>query len=113
MTSHSQNKQEFTSRQLRGLTAATLASIPLAMGVTVFDRSVIKYANGSAKSLREAVFKGWKNVLGRPVSTLNSPDNRAVMAVYVPTYITKNFIEASCEYRGINPFYPVFLSQRR
>ena len=103
-----QEKQTFTSRQIRGFTAATLAAIPLAMGVTVFDRSVIQYANGSAKSLQEAVFKGWKNVLGRPVHTFNSLDNRAVMAVYVPTYITKNLVEASCDYRGINPFYPVF-----
>ena len=103
-----QEKQDFTSRQLRGFSAASLAAIPLAMGVTVFDRSVIQFANGSAKSLQEAVFKGWKGVLTRPVHTFNSLDNRAVMAVYVPTYITKNVVEASCDYRGINPFYPVF-----
>lgn len=101
-------KQTFLSRQVRGFTAATVAAIPLAMGVTVFDRSVIQYANGSAPSLRAAVFKGFKNVVTRPFTTFNSLDNRAVMGVYVPTYITKNLVEASCDYKGINPFYPVF-----
>ena len=89
-------KQHFMSRQLAGFTAATLASIPLAMGVTVFDRSVIQYANGSAPSLGSAVSKGFRNILSRPLTTFNSLDNRAVMAVYVPTYITKNLVEASC-----------------
>lgn len=101
-------KQSFVTRQFAGFSAATIASIPLAMGVTVFDRSVIQYANGSAPSLRSAVFKGFRNIASRPLTTFNSLDNRAVMAVYVPTYITKNVVEASCDYQGINPFYPVF-----
>ena len=73
-----------------GFSAATIASIPLAMGVTVFDRSVIQFANGSAPSLGSAVYKGFRNIIQRPFTTFNSLDNRAVMAVYVPTYITKN-----------------------
>ncbi len=101
-------KQHFMSRQFAGVSAATIASIPLAMGVTVFDRSVIQYANGSAPSLGSAVFKGFRNIVMRPLTTFNSLDNRAVMAVYVPTYITKNVVEASCDYKGINAFYPVF-----
>ena len=107
--SQSIEKQTFLKRQICGISAATIASIPLAMGVTVFDRSVIQFANGSAKSLKSAVFNGFKSIATNPLKTLNSLDNRAVMAVYVPTYITKNMVEAGSDYKGVNPFWPVFL----
>lgn len=70
--------QSISSRVFKGASAAAIAATPLAMGVTVFDRSVVQYANGSAKSLSSAVVRGFKDVVMKPLACLRSPDTMAV-----------------------------------
>ena len=101
-------KQSFGSRMARGFFASFFAAIPLAMGVTVVDRSVTQYANGSAPSIRTAFVDGVKQLFKNPIKCLKGRDTLAVAAVYVPTYITKNLVEASCDYQRVDPFWYVF-----
>jgi hypothetical protein len=91
-----------------GTASATLVSVPLALGVTVFDRSVIQYANGSAPSLRQALFSGFRQLLTSPLTCLRGKDSLAVLAVYSSTYVTKNSAELVSKDRGMDPFWPVF-----
>jgi len=93
-----------------GMSSAALVSIPLSMGVTVFDRSVIMYANRSAPSLGDALFKGFANVLKSPISCFIAKDNLSVFAVYGSTYLAKNSAEIVSGHYGVNSFWPVFIS---
>lgn len=70
--------QSIGSRIFKGASSAMIAATPLAMGVTVFDRSVVQYANGSAKSLSSAVVRGFREVITKPFACLRSPDTMAV-----------------------------------
>jgi hypothetical protein len=92
-----------------GCTAAALVSVPLSMGVTIFDRSVIRKVNGSAPNLFAAVTEGFKTAGRAPISTFLKTDNRVVFGVYACTYMSKNSMEATSNYYSWNPFWPVLM----
>ena len=93
-----------------GIGTAMAVSMPLAMGVTVFDRSVIQFANGSAKSLSRALGKGFLEVLRSPLACMMGKDNLAVFSVYGATYIAKNSAEITSNHYGVDKFWPVFFA---
>lgn len=93
-----------------GFTGAAVVAVPLSIGVTIFDRSVIQVVNGSTPSLRVAVISGFKTAIRAPISTFLKHDNRAVFGVYAATYITKNTMQATSDYNSWNPFWPVLLA---
>jgi len=92
------------------VTAAGVVAVPLSMGVTVIDRSVTQFANGTMPSLRSALVSGTKAVLRSPLVCLAGADNRAVYAVYGSTYMAKNISEITCKDKGWNPKWPMFFS---
>ena len=93
-----------------GTASAMIVSVPLAMGVTVFDRSVIQFANGSTPSLGKALSAGFGSVLRSPITCFLGRDNLAVTVVYGLTYVTKNCADLTSAHYDYNPFWPVFLS---
>ena len=93
-----------------GASSAMLVSMPLAMGVTVFDRSVIQFANGSAPSLSRAISKGFLAVLRSPMACALGKDNLAVFSVYGSTYVAKNSAEIAADEYGLDKFWTVFLA---
>ena len=102
------SKHSLAEQLGRGFAAATVVSMPLAMGVTVFDRSVIQFANGSVPSLSRALMLGFKNVLRSPVACMIGRDNLAVFSVYGSTYIAKNSAEIGANYYNVDKFWYVF-----
>lgn len=93
-----------------GVGAATMVSVPLSLGVTVIDRSVTQFANGSAPSLRAAVLNGAKTVLRTPHVAFIGRDNLAVFGVYGSTYVTKTAADISSKEYGMNPKWPMFFA---
>ena len=93
-----------------GALAALGVSMPLAMGVTVFDRSVIQFANGSVPSLSRALGAGFLNVFRSPVACMLGKDNLAVFTVYGATYMAKNSAEISADHYQVEKFWPVFFA---
>jgi hypothetical protein len=108
MSSPTQPHRPLSTQLALGATSAAIVSVPLALGVTVFDRSVIQFANGSAPSLRQALFSGFRQVLTSPLTCLRGKDTLAVLAVYSSTYLSKNSAELVSKDRGVDPFWPVF-----
>ena len=104
-----QEKQSFAKRLALGCTSAILVSVPLSMGVTIFDRSVVQVVNGSKPSIISAVADGFKTLFRNPIRTFLKLDNRAVFIVYGSTYVTKNSMDATSAYQGWKPFWPVLL----
>lgn len=98
----------FGGKLSRGAASALLVALPLAMGVTVFDRSVIQFANGTAPSLSRALSKGFQNVLRSPIACALGKDNLAVFAVYGTTYVGKNAAEISADEFNLDKFWTVF-----
>jgi len=103
------DKQSYAKRLALGIMSATIVSVPLSMGVTIFDRSVVQVVNGSKPSILAAVGDGFKTLFRSPISTFLKLDNRVVFLVYGSTYITKNSMEATSNYQNWNPFWPVLL----
>jgi hypothetical protein len=101
--------QSYIQRLGIGFVSAAAASIPLSMGVTVFDRSVIQFVNGSRPSMGAALVDGFKTLFRSPISTFLKLDNRAVYIVYSGTYISKNSMEATSNYMSWDPFWPVLI----
>lgn len=93
-----------------GVMTAVTVSMPLALGVTVFDRSVIQFANGTAPSLSRALGQGFLAVLRSPLACMMGKDNLAVFCVYGGTYIAKNSAEIGSVEYGIPKFWPVFFA---
>ena len=100
-------KQSFWRRLSVGIGGASLVSIPLSMGVTIFDRSVIQVVNGSSPSLGVAVGGGFKTLFKAPIKTFLQHDNRALFIVYGSTYVTKYSVDAACDYKEIPSAWPV------
>ena len=86
-----------------GLCCAGIVAVPLSMGVTVIDRSVTQFANGSMPSLRVALVQGAKNLLQSPLRCFMGLDNRAVYLVYGSTYMAKNASEITCRDNAWDP----------
>jgi hypothetical protein len=78
--------------------------------MSVIDRSVTQFANGTMPSLRTAMVQGTKAVFRNPVTCFRGVDNRAVYAVYGSTYVTKNASEITCKEKGWDPKWPMFFS---
>ena len=93
-----------------GVGCAGVVAVPLSMGVTVIDRSVVQFANGSMPSLRVALAEGMKNLARSPLRCFMGIDNRAVYLVYGSTYCAKNASEITCRDNGWNPKWPMFFS---
>jgi len=103
-------KQSYRQRLALGALGAAITSIPLSMGVTIFDRSVIQVVNGSRKYLGATVKEGFLAAAKNPVSIFLTHDNRALFIVYGSTYVTNKSMVATAEYRGWNPFLPVLVA---
>ena len=100
-------KQSYYRRLYLGVLGAAITSIPLSMGVTIFDRSVIQVVNGSREFLGATVKEGFVAAARNPVSIFLTHDNRALFIVYGSTYVANKSMLATSEYRGWNPFLPV------
>jgi hypothetical protein len=100
----------FPTRMGIAVTAASLVAVPLSLGVTVIDRSVTQFANGTAPSLRAAMISGTKTVFRTPHVAFMGLDNRAVFGVYGMTYITKNGVNESCKEYEYDSKWPIFFS---
>lgn len=99
--------QSIWRRLAVGIGGATIVSIPLSMGVTIFDRSVIQVVNKSLPNLRVANTEGFKALFKAPISTFLAHDNRALFIVYGSTYITKYSADAACDYYNVPSMWPV------
>jgi len=108
-TAEMPEKQSYLKRLALGFMSATIVSVPLSMGVTIFDRSVVQVVNGSKPSVIAAVGDGFKTLFRNPINTFLKVDNRVVFLVYGSTYLTKNSMEATSNYQNWNPFWPVLL----
>ena len=103
-------KQSFWKRLGLGIMGASLTSIPLSIGVTIFDRAVIQKVNGSVSSLSGTIKEGFLAAARNPIRVFMAHDNRALFIVYGSTYVTNKSMIATAEYQGWNPFLPVLLS---
>ena len=105
-----QMREATAARVGAGLCCAGIVAVPLSMGVTVIDRSVTQFANGSMPSLRVALVQGAKNLLQSPLRCFMGLDNRAVYLVYGSTYMAKNASEITCRDNAWDPKWPMFCS---
>lgn len=96
-----------------GSAAGLLVSVPLALGITVFDRSIIEVASIRAKgiqaSLPRVLGQGFLRVLRTPHIAFMGRDNLAVNTVYGSTYIARNTTESTCKYLEVDSALPIFL----
>jgi len=96
-----------------GGVAGSLVSVPLALGITVFDRSIIEVAalraKGTAASLPRVLGQGFMRVLRTPHVAFMGKDNLAVNTVYGSTYIARNATESTCHHMGIDSGMPIFI----
>jgi hypothetical protein len=106
----SPDKQSFWRKLGLGIVGATITSIPLSIGVTIFDRAVIQKVNGSVDSLSGTIKEGFAAAARNPVRVFMAHDNRALFIVYGSTYVTNKSMVATSEYQGWSPLLPVLLT---